>query len=293
MINFTLASRHKDEGTRERFFYEWSIIHVALMLTSPTVPRVFRRYVQHFNILGITNDMFVHPLSDEGWESFSEHWLERYQDLLESLHNKDYVERMQPHSFGSHRFITGLSDSEVIYQQERFRSGGVKLIHFLKKRPELTQEDFNHYFRTQHASRLRELMQKRGNLVRKYVQNIPVPLDPAIFRGTLFELGSIGLYAGMEQFWFHTVHDLALIRRDTEVYDAILGSERHFVQAEGSISMVVNERVVWDFVTLNELSPQPAILNPASLEAAIDRQGYVFFDKPAPVDSLHEAVSVK
>jgi len=64
MMKFTLASHHKDDGTRERFFYEWSIIHVALMLTSPSVMKLFRRYVQHYNILGVTNDMLVHPLGE-------------------------------------------------------------------------------------------------------------------------------------------------------------------------------------------------------------------------------------
>jgi hypothetical protein len=64
MMKFTLASRHKDDGTRERFFYEWSIIHVGLMLTSPSVMKLFRRYVQHCNIAGVTNDVLVHPLGE-------------------------------------------------------------------------------------------------------------------------------------------------------------------------------------------------------------------------------------
>ena len=77
MLKFTLASRHKDEGTRGRFFYEWSIIHVALMLTSPSVMRLFKRYVQHFNIPEATNEDLIYPLSGEGWESFAEHLVEQ------------------------------------------------------------------------------------------------------------------------------------------------------------------------------------------------------------------------
>ena len=44
--------------------------------------------------------------------------------------------------------------------------------------------------------------------------------------------------------------------------------------------MVVNERVVWDFVTPGETTPRPAVLDPETLEAYIDRQGYGDFDKP-------------
>src|ERR1039458_7189897 len=100
MLKFTLASRHMDEGTRERFFYEWSIIHVSLMLTSPSVMQLFKRYVQHFNIDGVSGDMLVYRFAKEQWESFAEHWVETYQDVIDSVHNPDYIARMQPHKFG-------------------------------------------------------------------------------------------------------------------------------------------------------------------------------------------------
>src|ERR1035438_10001854 len=134
MLKFTLASRHRDDGTRERFFYEWSIIHVSLMLTTPTVFKVFKRYVQHYSILGQTNETLVYPLSAEGWESFADHLVERYEDVVESVRAQDYVQRMYPHRFGSDRFLTTLSTYDTIYQRDGFRSGGVKLIHFLRAR---------------------------------------------------------------------------------------------------------------------------------------------------------------
>jgi hypothetical protein len=278
MLKFTLASRHKDDGTRERFFYEWSIIHVALMLTTPTHQKIFKRYAQHFNIPGVTNDMVIHPFSDQNWESFADHWVESYEDVITSIHNKDYVERMQPHRFGSDKFITSVSNFETIYEQEGFRSGGVKLITFLRKKPGMPQEEFNKKFSGNHASVMRDLIRGK-KLARKYVQNIPAPCDPAIFKGTLFELGQIDLYAGMEEFWFDSVEALARLRLDQQVYDAIRASEEGFVQADGSISMVVNERVVWDAVTPGERTPSAAILDPASREAVIDRQDYGDFDK--------------
>jgi len=40
---------------------------VALMLTSPPVMKLFRRYVQHYNVLGVTNDMLVHPLGEDDY----------------------------------------------------------------------------------------------------------------------------------------------------------------------------------------------------------------------------------
>jgi hypothetical protein len=49
---------------QERFSCEWSTIHVAQMLTSRSVMKLFRRYVQHYNLLGVTSDMPVHPLGE-------------------------------------------------------------------------------------------------------------------------------------------------------------------------------------------------------------------------------------
>jgi hypothetical protein len=273
MLKFTLASHHPDSGTRERYFYEWSTIHVALMLTTPSTMKFFKRYVQHFNLAEANNDMLVYPLSSEGWESYAEHWLEKYQDVTGATHNADYIARMQPHSFGSNRFITSLSSFETVYEQKGFHSGGVKVIHFLKKNPQISKAAFKEGFCTIRAEKLRRALGERG-LIRKYVQDISLDLDPAIFKGSLFEYGDVGRYAAIETLWFDGFDEIRRMRTDTIARDAIRTSENGLIDAEESISMVVHERVVFDFVTPGESNPLPAILNPDSLEAAIDRQGY-------------------
>lgn len=260
-------------GTRERFFYEWSNIHIALMVTTPSVMRLFKRYVQHFNIPEVTNEMLVYPFSDEKWESYAEHIVDCYEDVVSSVHVKDYVERMQPHKFSSNRFITSISNFESIYQDKDFRSGGVKLIHFLKKASGVGQTEFNQRLMSSRAPAILRSVCRRG-LVRKYVVNSNLDVDPAIFKGTLFEFGSIGLYAGIEEFWFDSVESIAKMRNDPTAMEAFRASETGLIDADASISMAVLERVVWDYVSPGELSPPPAILNPESLEAAIDRQGY-------------------
>jgi hypothetical protein len=274
MLKFTLASRHKDEGTRERFFYEWSMIHVALMLTTPSVMQLFKRYVQHFNIPEVTNDMLFYPLSPEQWESFAEHLVENHEAVVASVHNRDYVERMQAHKFGSHRFITSLSNFQTIYQREGFASGGMKLIHFLKRASGVTPQDFNEKLRAVRGPKLATEICGAG-CIRKYVLNTLVDIDPAVFKGTLFEFGSIGMYAGIEEFWLDGgLEQLTQFRRNQKTLDAIRSTESGLIDAAGSISMVVKERVVWDFVSPGEKSPAPAISNPNSLETAVDRQGY-------------------
>jgi hypothetical protein len=273
MLKFTLASRHSDNGTRERFFYEWSTIHVALMLTTPSSMKLFKRYVQHYNLPEATNDMLFYSLSEEGWESYAEHWLETYQDMLGATHNPDYVERMQPHAFGSLRFITSLTSFETVYEQKGFHSGGVKVIHFLKKDPNISQAAFNKSIKTARANKLLETLGERG-LIRKYVLDTALDLDAAAFKGSLFEHGDVGRYAAIEALWLDGFDAIGRWRNDPQAQNAIRSSEKGLIDVENSISMVVHERVVFDFVTPDERNALPAIFNPESLEAAIDRQGY-------------------
>jgi EthD domain len=159
----------------------------------------------------------------------------------------------------------------VLFEQPDFTSGGVKLLHFLKKQPHLSHAQFAAHLGEHHAPKILEAT--RG-LLRKYVQNTHLPLDPARLKGTLFEKGGVGQFSAIEEFWFHSLADLAKLRQDPAIFNAIRASEADFVELNGSFSMVVMERVIYDF-TLPEgqRSPLPAVLNPASLEATIYRQG--------------------
>jgi len=142
-MKFILAARRKPEDTQEKYFYEWSIIHVALMITNPSTQRAFTRYAQHYTINGVSGDLLWHPLSPMGWDNMADHWLDKFEDLAASVRSEDYIRRMQPHKFGDSNFVVELTDGRVIYEAADFQNGGVKLIQFLKVRPGLTQEEFD------------------------------------------------------------------------------------------------------------------------------------------------------
>ena len=52
------------------------------------------------------------------------------------------------------------------------------------------------------------------------------------------------------------------------------------VDPAGSFSLVMTERVVYDYTRGAESSPAPAVLDPGSLEAAIDGQEYRGWNVP-------------
>ena len=281
MMKFILAARRKPEDTQERYFYEWSIIHVALMITNPSTQRAFRRYTQHFTINGVANDLLWHPLSPMAWDNMADHWLETFDDLVAANRSPDYVQRMQPHKFGDSNFAVELTAGSVKYQAPGFQNGGVKLIHFLKKRPELSQESFIERWDQHHAPVVIDALGSLG-ILRKYVQNPSLKLDPAVFKGTLFEHGGVGLHAGIEEYWFNSLDDLTRLRNDAQAWKRVFDSDRSLTAESGSFSMVTTERVVFDYTTPGRQSPRPAVLTPGTLEALVDAQGYSGFNIPRP-----------
>jgi hypothetical protein len=280
MMKFILAARRKPEDTQERYFYEWGVIHVALMITNPSTQRAFQRYAQHFSINGVPSDWLWHPLSPMAWDNMADHWLVSFEDLVASVRSADYVERMQPHKFGDGNFAIELTDGRVIYEQPEFRNGGVKLIHFLRKRPELSDEDFERRWQGEHAEEVLQSLAPLG-ILRKYVQNPRLSLEPSIFKGTLFEAGGVGQHAGIEEFWFNSLEDLERLRNDTKARNRIIASDRKLT-ADGSFSMVTTERVVFDYATPGRQTPKAAVLTAGTLEAMIDAQGYSGFHVPRP-----------
>jgi hypothetical protein len=278
MIKFIIAARRKREDTQERYFYEWGIIHVALMVTSPAVMRLFKRYVQHYSISGVTADMLRHPLSDMEWDNMADHWVETHKDFMATHRVEDYVWRMQPHKFGDSNFVLALATGNVVFEQPGFASGGVKLVHFLRRKPGVSDEQFDELWQ-RHAQLVDEL-NAREPLIRKYVQNRALRLASDDFKGSLFEKGEVEGHAGIEEFWFHSVEQLARLARDPRWRRALDVSEAAFVDPAGTFSMVTTERVIYDYTLGAASSPKAAVLNPGSLEAAIYAQGFGGWNVP-------------
>ncbi len=276
MLKFMLAAQRKPDVSRERYFYEWGIIHVSLMLQTPSVMGSFRRYVQHYSVDGVSNDMLIFPLSPMDWDNMADHVVDNYEAIGLPFKDEDYPNRMQPHKFGSDSFAVELLDWETLYEEPGFYAGGVKLLHWLRKKPELSHEEFNSLWR-EHGKKLVELS---GGLVRKLVIDKHVPMDPAVFKGTLFQFGNVGHYAGVEEIWLRSVADIARLRQDPAIYQALKTGYDAFVAGDDTFSMVTTERVIYDFITPGRISPKASVLVPGTLEYEVDKQGYKGWNVP-------------
>jgi hypothetical protein len=281
MMKFMLAARRKRHETQERYFYEWGIIHVALMITTPSVMRSFKRYVQHFSVSGVGNDDLMYPLSAMEWDNMADHWIDDYEDLIRPNMSDDYMLRMQPHNFGDAAFALEMTRGHIVYEMPNFACGGVNLVHFIKKRPEISQSEFARRWRDEHAPLVMDTLGSSG-LLRKYVQNAQLPMDPAIFKGTFFEVGGVGQHAGIEQYWFKDVEDLKQLRHGGELGRKIRASSDRLYDPADTFSMVTTERVIYDYTVPGRESPRPAVLNPDSLESRILQDGFRDWHIPKP-----------
>lgn len=272
MIKFVIISRHKPGWTRERFFYEWAFLHVSLMLHTAPSMRRFKRYVQHYANPDIPNEYRVLPRPEMGWESYAEHWTEKVETTTPG---PEYTEQMQPHSFSDSAMEIAYLQGEVAYQRADFRSGGVKVIHRLAKQEGQPVCELIRQWREQHVPLMKELLGGRG--LRKCEIDLPCAPDAAQFRsdraGTLFERANIDPPLGFEELWFDSLDDALRLGSDLQLRATLLQSYSRFVDMRKSYSMVANERVVFDFVTPGELSAQPAVLNPGSLEGQVFKTG--------------------
>jgi hypothetical protein len=276
VIKFMLVSRRKPGDTQEKYFYEWGIIHVALMITTPSVMRTFRRYAQHFTVNGVDGGLLLYPLSEMAWDNFADHWLDRPEDNLAPFRSDDYMQRMDPHNFGDSSFIIEYARETLRDEQPGFATGGVKLVQVVRSRPELSADEFAIAWREQHAHALLTAGATRPG---RLVQSLHAEVDRSDFAGTLFELAGVGGYAGIEELWFEDLAALLRFTRDAGVRDAVLGADS-VVDPGGSFSMVTTERVIYDYTLGVDSSPKPAVLVPGSLEAAVDSQGYRGWNAP-------------
>jgi hypothetical protein len=268
MIKFWIVNRPKPGQSLEQFDYEWGVVHTALMLSNRTSLEAFQRYAQHRTMptSAITDAELLFPRSEHEWCAASDHWLTSVDDFELAL-SPEYKRRMQPHSFGDSAFVLELTSGEVRFEHEACAAGqgGVKLLHFLHKRDDVTQAEFVERWQGEYADSLLDAAAHRRALVRRYVQNPQLPLDRDRFAGTLFELGGCQTYSGIEELWFDSVDDACTFAADESVRATVARAERAFLDVDRSFGLPVVERVAFD--RSYEGAPQPAIFDDDSFEA--------------------------
>lgn len=264
MMKFWITTRPAPGMERERFDYEWGIIHTSMMVTTPSVLNgSFKRYVQHRSVLdGFTDADLQFTRSAEGWYSCADHLCGSYDDVVEAVVAADYRRRMFPHRFSDKVMVVELTATDTIFDSTptRLDAGGVKVINHVKTRPGVGLDEFTQWWRASYAPLVQEATQ---GIAHRYVQNPSVPGDPEFFKGSLFELGNTGTYAGVEEYYVDDLDGLKALGQAARAQLDAAAAE--MIVPEESFGLVAVERVVFDF-TGDRAHLAPAVRTEGSVE---------------------------
>jgi hypothetical protein len=244
MNKFILANRRKEGMTLEQFRYEWGVVHVAVMLTTPSAMQIFRRYVQGYSLEDVDGSALAYPLAPERWDGCASLWFEALDDFARSMEEPDYLVRARPHDFSAPAMVLELTGEEVIFDDlDAPEEDVVKLIHFLRRAPGVGREQFAAIWRDEYATAVTGAVRDARGLVRKYVQNPALGLEGSVFEGSAYAQGVFGSYGGIEEFSFANRADFDAFTQDTEVRELLRKRGTGIVDADGSFSMVVTDRL--------------------------------------------------
>jgi hypothetical protein len=266
VINFWLASRPKPGADRDLFDYEWGILHVSLMLSTPSVMAGFIKYAQHRTPDGLPEEAYPYGPHEKEWYAMSNHVLPDLGALERIFGGQDYPRRMTPHSFGDKEFTIELTRVAADHSFGRTLAPGVgvKVVNFLAAARGVDQTVFEQRAEAYTSAIVR--LGDDGQDLRRYVLNLQLPLDASMFTGTLFEVGGVQTYAAVEELWFPDIES-ALAFQTRRVQDqAATTAAEELIDGEQSFSMVVVERVVWDY-SVAGAPPRPAVESATSVEA--------------------------
>ncbi len=115
----------------------------------------------------------------------------------------------------------------------------IKLIVAVRKRPEMSAQEFHKHWRTDHAQLVRE-NPATLKYVRKYVQ-CHTMLDE-------YELGEVA-YDGTAELWFDTVQDKDAFFRDPDYLTSVQPDESRFADMTQTVFFVTEEEPILDNTT--------------------------------------------
>lgn len=244
MNKFQLVNRRKQGMSLERFRYEWGVVHVAVMLTTPSAMDIFRRYVQGYSLDDVDSSSLAYPLSPEQWDGFASLSFDSLDDFARSMGEPDYTERARPHDFSDPAMVLELTSEEVFFDDldhvDAPEEDVVKLVHFLRRAPGVSREQFAEAWRGEYAAGVADASK---GLVSKYVQNAALGLEGTPFEGTAYGQGVFGAYGGIEEFWFASRADFDSFTQHAHVRELLRERGAGIVDAAGSFSMVVTDRL--------------------------------------------------
>ena len=220
MIKAIYFIKRKPGMALEDFREYWLKEHAALVLKVPGLVK----YVQsHTMDSGYRKH---EPLYD----GIAELWYENLDDMRKTADTPISRETMADNQkFLDMSKFAFILTKERVQKENHIETGMPKMVAFLKKRPEMSVEDFQAHWNSPHG--------QLGSAVpgaRRYVQSHPLMSS--------YKDGRTPLWDGVAEVWFES-EDAMRSNADTPQYKAVLADEPKFL-AQNAKFIITTERII-------------------------------------------------
>lgn len=121
----------------------------------------------------------------------------------------------------------------------------IKLVFCLRRRPELSLEEFQTYWREQHAPLVRQMAPALG--IRRYAQSHTF-LDPSLASSASARQCMVEPYDGVAELWWDSLDELFKVasrRESREAGRLLLEDERRFIDLQSSPLFFTEEHDIY------------------------------------------------
>lgn len=117
----------------------------------------------------------------------------------------------------------------------------ITMIVFVRRKQGMSREEFSRYWFERHGPLVKSVPEFMRH-VQKYIQYHPAPGSNAA--GSLF--GDITDYDGVGEIWFDSREAMNAALSEPRYLEIIKPDEREFIDLEGCLSFIGDERVMYD-----------------------------------------------
>ena len=220
MIKAIYFIKRRPGMSLEAFREYWLKDHAALVLKVPGLVK----YVQSH-----TTDSGYRK-REPIYDGIAALWYENLDDMRKTANTPISRETLaDDEKFLDMSKFAFILTKERVQKENPIEAGMPKMVAFLKKRPEMSVEDFQAHWNSPHG--------KLGAAVpgaRRYVQCHPLLSS--------YKNGRMPLWDGVAEVWFEN-EDAMRSNADTPEYKAVLADEPHFL-AENAKFIITTERII-------------------------------------------------
>lgn len=221
MVKTVVFLQRKPGMPVEAFSTYWRTTHAELVTRMPGL----RRYVQSHTLLS------GYRKGEPVYDGIAELWFDDTQVMRALARTPEYaVVEADQRNFIDLSTMGFILTEEHVIKDRPIPPGGVKNVEFLARKPEMSVEEFQRYWREVHGPVAASIP-----VLRRYVQSHT--------RRSVYESGRTPIYDGVALTWFDDTHAMR-VSATTQEYARVRADEANFLTPAKPPFIITKEHVI-------------------------------------------------